>query len=158
MGELALVGDHSTVPLTRISCNTVFSKSQNPRKAGTLCRWLAVVELHDLTLSIGKFFGQESTVVKWNYQILSLRLVTVCQKVPILDFQLEFSTSKIIRIFLIFYSLKNINLGAHFLISSIFKSLYFLKWCPILDSLPLLQLSKFNNFLWPQLIFSQKSF
>ena len=36
MGELALVGDHSTVPLTRISCNTVFSKSQNARKAGTL--------------------------------------------------------------------------------------------------------------------------
>ena len=35
MGELALVGDHSTVPLTRISCNTVFSKSQNPRKAGS---------------------------------------------------------------------------------------------------------------------------
>ena len=37
MGELALVGDHSTVPLTQISCNTVFSKSQNARKAGTLC-------------------------------------------------------------------------------------------------------------------------
>jgi hypothetical protein len=32
-----LVGDHSTVPLTRVSCNTVFSKSQNVRKAGTLC-------------------------------------------------------------------------------------------------------------------------
>ena len=37
MGELALVGDHSTVPLTRISCNTVFSKSQNERKVGTPC-------------------------------------------------------------------------------------------------------------------------
>ena len=36
MGELALVGNHSTVPLTQISCNTVFSKSQNARKAGTL--------------------------------------------------------------------------------------------------------------------------
>ena len=36
-GELALVGDHSTVPLTRVSCNTVFSKSQKTRKAGTLC-------------------------------------------------------------------------------------------------------------------------
>ena len=32
MGELALVGDHSKVPLTRISCNTVFSKSQNAHK------------------------------------------------------------------------------------------------------------------------------
>ena len=36
-GELALVGDHSTVPLTRISCNTVFSKYQNVHKAVTLC-------------------------------------------------------------------------------------------------------------------------
>mgnify|MGYP001333658055 CR=1 FL=1 len=36
MGELALVGDHSTVPLTRVSCNTVFSKSQKTRKVGTL--------------------------------------------------------------------------------------------------------------------------
>jgi hypothetical protein len=35
-----------------------------------------------------------------------------------------------------------------FLIISIFKSLYFLKWCPIFDSSPLLQFSKFNNFIW----------
>ena len=78
-------------------------------------RWVAVVEFHDPTLSIGKVFGQESTVVKWNYQILSLHLVTVCQKVPILDFQCEFSMSKIIRIFLKKISMKYINLGAPFL-------------------------------------------
>ena len=36
----------------------------------------------------------------------------------------------------------------HFLITSIFKSLYFLKWCPIFDTSPLTQVSKFNNFLW----------
>ena len=58
------------------------------------------MESQNPTLGIGKVFGQESTVVKWNYQILSLHLVTVCQKVPILDFQSEFSVSKIIRIFL----------------------------------------------------------
>ena len=74
-----------------------------------------VVEFHDPTLGIGKVYGQESTVVKWNYQILSLHLVTACQKVPILDFQSEFSMSKIIRIFLKKNSLKNINLGAPFL-------------------------------------------
>ena len=62
-------------------------------------RWVSVVEFHHPALSIDKGFGQESTVVKWNYQILSLRLVIACQKVPILDFQSEFSTSKIIRIF-----------------------------------------------------------
>ena len=32
--------------------------------------------------------------------------------------------------------------------TSIFKSLYLLKWCPIFDTSPLTQLSKFNNFLW----------
>ena len=36
---------------------------------------------------------------------------------------------------------------------SIFKSHYFLKWCPIFDSLPLLQFSKFHNFLLGMSIF-----
>ena len=35
-------------------------------------------------------------------------------KVPKFDFQSQFSLSKIIRILINFYSLKNINLGAHF--------------------------------------------
>ena len=29
-----------------------------------------------------------------------------------------------------------------------FKSLYLLKWCPIFDTFPLTQFSKFNSFLW----------
>ena len=37
------------------------------------------------------------------------------QKVPKSDFQSQFSMSKIIRIFLNFFSLKNISLGPHFL-------------------------------------------
>ena len=69
-------------------------------------------------------------------------------KVPISYFQGQFSMSKIIRIFLISFSLKNINSGAHFFKASIFKSLYFLKWCPILDTSPLTQFSNINNFLW----------
>ena len=36
----------------------------------------------------------------------------------------------------------------HFLITSIFKSLYLVEWCPIFDNSPLTQFSKFNNFLW----------
>ena len=36
----------------------------------------------------------------------------------------------------------------HFLITSTFKSLYFLKWCPVFDTSPSTQFSKFNNFLW----------
>ena len=44
-----------------------------------LSRWVSVVEFHDQALVIGKVFGQESTVVKWNYQILGLHQVTVHQ-------------------------------------------------------------------------------
>ena len=50
------------------------------------------------------------------------------------DIQSHFSMSKIIRIFPIFFSLENINLGAQllsktFFDSSIFKNNLFLKWC-----------------------------
>ena len=48
-----------------------------------------------------------------------------CQKVPESDFQSQFSTSKIIRIFLIFFSLKNISLGACFLFLSFFENFNF---------------------------------
>ena len=34
------------------------------------------------------------------------------------------------------------------MITSIFKSLYLLEWCPIFDTSPLHQFSKFNNFQW----------
>ena len=96
----------------------------------------------------------------------SLNFENWCQKVPTFDFQSQFSMSKIIRIFLIFFHWKIpiphflllkfriLSIYEHifcywqFLITSIFKSLYFLKWCPIFDSSPLLQFSKFNNFLW----------
>ena len=76
-----------------------------------------------------------------------------CQKVPKFDFQSQFFILKIIGIFLNFFSLKNINLGAHFLLFTFFDNInlwinLFLKWCPIFDSSPLHQFSKFNNFLW----------
>ena len=47
-------------------------------------RWVSVVEFHDGALGIGKVFGQESTVVKWNYQILGLHQVTVRQKLGVI--------------------------------------------------------------------------
>ena len=43
-----------------------------------------VVEFHDPTLGIGKVYGQESTVVKWNYQILGLHQLTVRQKLGVI--------------------------------------------------------------------------
>ena len=88
-------------------------------------RWVSVVDFHDQALSIGKFFGQESTVVKWNYQILNLHLVTVCQKVPILDFQSEFSMSKIIRIFLKKNFIEEYQFRRTFFVKSIFGWLQF---------------------------------
>ena len=49
-----------------------------------ISRWVSVVEFHDQALGIGKVFGQESTVVKWNYQILGLHQVTVHQKLGVI--------------------------------------------------------------------------
>ena len=90
--------------LVLLILSELYKKSRNgifPRSTNLVhIRWVSVVEFHYQALCIGKVFGQESTVVKWNYQILSLHLVTDRQKVPILDFQSEFSMSKIIRIFL----------------------------------------------------------
>ena len=37
VGDFCVSRGLTTVPLTRISCNTVFSESQNARKAGTHC-------------------------------------------------------------------------------------------------------------------------
>ena len=46
---------------------------------------------------------------------------------PIFDLQSQFSMSKIIGIFLnFFFSLKNINLGAHFLVLAFFDQINFL--------------------------------
>jgi hypothetical protein len=47
-------------------------------------RWVSVVEFHDRALCIDKVFGQELTEVKWNYQILGLHPVTVCQKLGVI--------------------------------------------------------------------------
>ena len=49
--------------------------------------------------------------------------------------------------------MKNINLGARFLLLTFFDNieierLLFLKWCLFFDTSPLIQFSKFNNCLW----------
>ena len=79
---------------------------------------------------------------------LLLEGVKKCQN---LTFKVNFLHQKSSESFR-FFPLKDINLGTrlywHFLITSIFTSLHFLKWYSIFDSLPLHQFSKFNNFLW----------
>ena len=67
-----------SVPQVRLPWQSV-SASQSPS-----FRWVSVVEFHDRALGIGKAFGQESTVVEWNYQILALHQVTVRQKLGII--------------------------------------------------------------------------
>ena len=54
------------------------------------------------------------TPAKYFFDICPTELSQSGQKVQKLDFQSQFSMSKIIRIFL-FFSLKNINLEPHFL-------------------------------------------
>ena len=61
---------------------------------------------------------------------------------PISDFQSQFSMSKNTRNFLNFFSLKNINLGAHFLLLTFFENFnfqctLFTKIMPIFRSLDL---------------------
>ena len=68
------------------------------------------------------------------------------QKMPKSDFQSQFSMSKIVRIFLKKFSLKNINLGALFLVLLIscsikIERLLFLKF--------LKNLAFFDSYLWP---------
>ena len=46
-----------------------------------------------------------------------------CQKVPKFDFQSQFSMLKIIRIFINFFLMKNINLEAHFLLLTFFDNI-----------------------------------
>ena len=62
------------------TANSFLEGYSNLAPESLLNRWVSVVEFHDPTLGIGKVFGQESTVVKWNYQILGLHQVTVRQK------------------------------------------------------------------------------
>ena len=64
------------------------------------------------------------------------KLSKSCQKLQHSDFQSEFLCQRLSHSFWIYFSLKNIILGAHFcywhfLKISIFKPLYFLKWHPI---------------------------
>ena len=59
--------------------------------------------------------------------MLRIGVMGRCQKVPKFDFQSQFSMSKIIRIFLdFFFSLKNTNLEAHFLLLAFFDKINFL--------------------------------
>ena len=77
-GIFAVVGDCSTVPLTQISCNTVFSKSQKAPKARTLC----IRNWKDFCLKIN--------IPKRNHRILRICVMGRCQKYRKLTFKVNF--------------------------------------------------------------------
>ena len=109
-----------------------------------------VVEFPREGYKIRKVFLLQINIPKGNYCSLWTDVAASHQKVQKPDFQSQFSMSKMMRIFPNFSS-KNINLSAHFLLltfltTSIFKTIYFLKWCPIFDDLLLHQFTKYNNF------------
>ena len=66
-------------------------------------------------------FCHDHAMLKGNRCILRIRGAPACQKVPKSYFQSQFSMSKIIQIFPIFFFVE------HFLKTSIFEALYFLK-------------------------------
>ena len=82
-------GDHFSNAFTPIGTHSIYYCEGSGAEyiyldSKLLIRWVSVVEFHDPTLIIGKVFGQESTVVKWNYQILGLHPVAVRQKLGVI--------------------------------------------------------------------------
>jgi hypothetical protein len=95
-------------------------------------QWVPLIKMHcrvrylfdfDLKIRSGQVWG-----------------VKKCQN---LTFKVNFLRQKLSESFWFYFSLKNMNLRAHFLFlkTLLFKALYFLKWCPVFDSLPLRQKS-----------------
>ena len=64
--------------------------------------------------------------LKGNYWILRIGLMGRCQKVPKFDFQSQFSTSKIIRIFLKFFFIEEYQFWGIFVVIDIYWKLQFL--------------------------------
>ena len=80
-------------------------------------------------------FGQESTCHQGKIFKKFLQVITVRQKVPKLYFQSQFWISKINRIFSKKILSKNINLGDHYLLKTLFSKLNF--WTTLLSKITL---------------------
>ena len=114
---------------------------------------IQVVEFSRGGYKIRKIFAQESTYSKEMIEFWELVLWRGVKKCHNLTFKVNSMCHKLLESFSIFFSLKNINLGAHFLLLTFFDNikiewLLFLKCHLFFDTSPLNQFSKFNNFLW----------
>ena len=116
----------------------------------TLCTIMVtwVVEFSSRGYKIRRFLPKNQHIQRKWLNFENWCIIGRWQKEPKFDFQSQFSTSKNLEIFLIFCFIKKYQFRSTFFVIDIFKSLYFLKWCPIFDSSPLHQFSKFNHFLW----------
>ena len=127
-----------------------------------LIRWVSVVEFHDPTLIIGKVFGQESTVVKWNYQILGLHPVAVRQKlgvILVIKWFKNWSKEKMLftkKVRLNWYSSMKIFLVKIQMIFDIENSLWKSKIGTFWRTVTRCGDSKSGNFVWLQMILGQK--
>ena len=118
---------------------------------------MLVLEFSREGYKIKKVFGQKSTVVKWNFWILRIGVLASCQKLSI---NLE---NKVIYKLMLSKNVNNKNMLLNSY-SSIQKTESF-GWFltkkidfALFDTSPLHQFAKFNDFIWLQLIFSQKPF
>ena len=107
---------------------------------GLIYWWISFFwTLHTMVIRVVEFSCggyKNEKIRKGTYWILKIGVMGRCQKVPKFDFQSQFSMSKLIGIFFIFFTwkIKIIN----------FKNSDFSKFW----GSPLVQFSKFNNFLW----------
>ena len=83
------------------------------QRYGNMSCWVFKWGVH-----IWKFFWLKINIPKGNYWILRIGVMGRCLEVQ------EFTMSKIIGIFLNFFSLKNFNLAAHFLLLTFFDNMY----------------------------------
>ena len=118
---------------------------------------IQVVEFSNGGVKNSKDFCLRINMLKGNYWILRIGLMGRCQKhqnlTKIWLSKTIFYVKNYPNLSQFIFSFKIFNPGAlfcywQFWITSIFKSLYFLKLCPTFDTCPLTQSSKFNNFLW----------
>jgi hypothetical protein len=112
---------------------------------------IRVVEFSNGGYKIRKIFAYESTyskeIIKFENWVSGE--VSKSAKSPnLLTFKMNFLCQKLSESFSIFFFIKEYQFrSTFFVIDKIFKSLYLLKWCPIFDTSPLTQFSKFNNTL-----------
>ena len=77
----------TTVPLTRISCNTILSKSQNARQAGTLCTGTNRHLRKILSDFVEKYLWILKKLVNPSQLILSL-FIPICSSFSIILFKM----------------------------------------------------------------------